>query len=162
MKMVQCGPRKPLLMTSNFGRWRPAPSLWYWFKKMQERALYNDIECTFAYDESGYQRFVEAIGPIPRRMKNPTVGRHDHSKGYVFDAGYDRWNFEWQERADNSRECADRIELQKAGNIASALSPKHNSRQIVCCPYCGREGRLTWPRLSEQSFRVDKWSLCRG
>src|SRR6266542_3043433 len=21
---------------------------------------------------------------------------------------------------------------------------------------------ITWPRLSEQSFRVDKWSLCRG
>jgi len=23
-------------------------------------------------------------------------------------------------------------------------------------------GKLRWPRLSEQIFRVDKWSLCRG
>ena len=27
-----------------------------------------------------------------------------------------------------------------------------------------REGDdpLRWPRLSEQNFRIDKWSLCRG
>jgi hypothetical protein len=24
------------------------------------------------------------------------------------------------------------------------------------------EGMLRWPRLSEQFFRVDKWSVCRG
>jgi hypothetical protein len=25
-----------------------------------------------------------------------------------------------------------------------------------------RSGSYTWSRLSEQIFRVDKWSLCRG
>ena len=122
-------------MASKFGRWRPAPPLWYWFKKMQERALYNDIECAFPYDERGYQLFAEAIGPIPQ-MNSPTVGRLDHSKGYVLG------NFEWQEKADNSRECAERTGLQKTGNVAAAKSPSHNSRQLVVCPCCGKEGRL--------------------
>jgi len=27
---------------------------------------------------------------------------------------------------------------------------------------CGSAGRTRWLRLSEQNFRVDKWSLCRG
>jgi hypothetical protein len=25
-----------------------------------------------------------------------------------------------------------------------------------------RSGLLRWPRLSEQFFRVDKWSICHG
>ena len=28
--------------------------------------------------------------------------------------------------------------------------------------YGGQHGILNWSRLSEQKFRVDKWSLCRG
>ena len=40
----------------------------------------------------------------------------------------------------------------------------------ICCIVCSRvserplmaaEG-VRWPRLSEQFFRVDKWSVCRG
>jgi hypothetical protein len=29
-------------------------------------------------------------------------------------------------------------------------------------PSCVRRVHLRWLRLSEQNFRVDKWSLCRG
>ena len=30
------------------------------------------------------------------------------------------------------------------------------------CAAVKREAEERWPRLSEQIFRVDKWSLCRG
>lgn len=127
---------------TNWGRWtEPAPPLWYWFKKMQERATLG-IACAFPYDECGYARFVKAIGPIPRRMQSPTVGRYDHNKGYIFDRSRHRWNFRWQEKSANASECASRIELTQIGNIASAASANHNSRQMVECPHCGGIGRL--------------------
>jgi hypothetical protein len=28
--------------------------------------------------------------------------------------------------------------------------------------YGEKDGKVRWLRLSEQNFRVDKWSLCRG
>jgi hypothetical protein len=28
--------------------------------------------------------------------------------------------------------------------------------------YVGQSGGQSWSRLSEQNFRVDKWSICRG
>ena len=125
-----------------YGRWKPAPPLWPWFKKMQERSKYFGIACTFSNDEDGYGQFCEAIGPIPEEMKRPTVSRFDHDKGYTFDNVLGRWNFRWQEQADNSRESAMRTNFGWQGNAASATSPAHNSRQVVECPHCGRLGKL--------------------
>jgi len=33
---------------------------------------------------------------------------------------------------------------------------------FLCVRAVAQEGYLRWSRLSEQIFRVDKWSLCRG
>jgi hypothetical protein len=61
---------------------------------------------------------------------------------------------------------------QKRGRIERGviLEP----RSFACCEKCfamlhqpeiqgdARRGILRWPRSSEQLFRVDKWSICRG
>src|SRR5215471_17746565 len=137
-----------------WGRWNPAPALWYWFKRMQDRA-HLGVACAFSYDVRGYERFVEAIGPIPKRMKSPTVGRYDHSKGYIFDRTRRRWNFRWQERSENSSECATRSGFAQLGNVQSAMSERHNSRQMVTCPHCGMAGKL--PPMKRWHF-----DNCRG
>jgi hypothetical protein len=121
---------------SDFGRWNRAPPLWPWFKKMQERVRSRAIACDYSNDLAGYLQFAEDIGPIPRRMRSPTVGRIDHDRGYVAD------NFRWQEKSDNTRECAIRSGFAALGNEASRRSPNFNARQIVTCPRCGQQGKL--------------------
>jgi hypothetical protein len=125
-----------------FGRWRPAPPLWYWFTRMQQRALRLTVPCSFAFDESGYEKFAKAIGPIPEGMRSPTVGRYDHEQGYVYDRAKKRWNFRWQDRTENSSESATRSRFAWIGNRRSAISPRRNSLQIVTCPHCQLSGRL--------------------
>ena len=133
-----------------FGRWNPAPPLWYWFTRMCQRAATNGVECAFAYNEEGYRQFAEAIGPIPDGMVSPTVGRYDHDKGYI------PGNFRWQERGENSRESIGRNQgLSRRGGLASRESPAFNARKIVVCPHCGRAGRL--PPMKRWHFE-----RCRG
>lgn len=119
-----------------FGRWNRAPPLWYWFTRMQQRAVVLVVPCAFAFDEEGYRQFVEVIGPIPDGMRSPTVGRYDHDQGYV------PGNFHWEEKAENSSESATRNKIARLGNRRSAASPRRNSLQLVVCPRCGQEGRL--------------------
>ena len=121
-----------------FSRWgKRAPPLWYWFTNMQERAVRYGIECAFAYNEEGYDRFAKEIGPIPASMTSPTVGRYDH------DAGYVPGNFRWQSRSENSSECWSRHPgLSRHGGIAVKNSPRFNARQTAICPHCGLAGRL--------------------
>jgi hypothetical protein len=38
---------------------------------------------------------------------------------------------------------------------------QHQMVQVLREPH-EANGKLTWSRLSEQFFRVDKWSVCRG
>jgi len=64
---------------------------------------------SYARDASGFLEFVEDIGPYPQGMTWPTVGRKDHSLGYV------PGNFAWQEMADNSRENIVRIGVGSPG-----------------------------------------------
>lgn len=78
-----------------------------------------------------------------------------HTNGYVYDRGARRWNFRWQEKSENSSECATRIGLPQIGNARSKISSRRNSLQIVRCPHCGKEGRL--PPMKRWHF--DK---CRG
>ena len=59
----------------------------------------------FSDDASGLLEFIEEIGPYPLDMKRPTVGRRDHSLGYV------RGNFAWQELRENAQENASRNQL---------------------------------------------------
>lgn len=66
-----------------------------YFSNMHLRVAKYDRECDFPYTDDGFVMFCEYIGPIPEGMKVPSVGRIDHSRGYVFD------NFRWQELSDN-------------------------------------------------------------
>jgi hypothetical protein len=131
-----------MAIRGGFGRWRRAPPLWYWFTRMQQRAPHLLLPCAFAFDEKGYQEFARAIGPIPEGMRSPTVGRYDHEQGYVYDRDKKRWNFRWQEKAENSSESAVRSNFGQFGNRRSASSPRRNSLQIVVCPHCKLSGRL--------------------
>lgn len=72
------------------------------FKGMLVRVSTHGLSCDFTPDASSFLEFVEFIGPVPDGMKTPTVGRKNHNEGYVFG------NFEWQSKADNSRESARR------------------------------------------------------
>jgi hypothetical protein len=64
-----------------------------YFASMVNRARKGTMGCDFSWGLSEFNRWLEVIGPIPEGMKKPTVGRYDHSKGYVFDAENHRWNF---------------------------------------------------------------------
>jgi len=72
------------------------------FKEMLKRSKKYSRECDFDRSASGFLLFVEHIGPYPEDMIRPTVGRKDHSKGYVYG------NFEWQTLEENNREQVDR------------------------------------------------------
>jgi hypothetical protein len=75
------------------------------FGSMVNRARKGLIDCDFSWGLNEFNRWLEVMGPIPENMKKPTVGRHDHSKGYIYDKENSRWNFRWQERSENSREA---------------------------------------------------------
>lgn len=47
-------------------------------------------------NREGYEAFCKELGPKPENMKKATVGRIDHSKGYV------TGNIQWEEHYWNS------------------------------------------------------------
>jgi hypothetical protein len=49
----------------------------------------------------------------------------------------------------------------EAGGIGPAGSQFQHKLPSLDLIHRARDG-LNWSRLSEQKFRVDKWSLCRG
>jgi hypothetical protein len=59
-------------------------------------------ECDYNWSRESFLQFIEDIGDIPTNMLRPTVGRYDHSKGYI------KGNFRWQEHFDNTSEGAKR------------------------------------------------------
>lgn len=67
------------------------------FGWMHDRVSNGKAQCTdFPRTRDGYIEFCKEIGPIPKRMKRPTVGRIDHYFGYV------RGNIRWQPYNKNS------------------------------------------------------------
>ena len=61
------------------------------FNNMIERAKRLGVSCDFTYGSDQLDRFIKVIGPVPDDMLQPSVGRHDHTKGYVVgNAGYQR------------------------------------------------------------------------
>jgi hypothetical protein len=60
------------------------------------------VGCDFTLGSSEFNKWLEIIGVIPEGMKKPSVGRYDHTKGYVFDTENNRWNFRWQEYSENA------------------------------------------------------------
>ena len=69
-----------------------------YFQWMQMRIASGYCGTDMTNDRDGYAKFCSEIGPIPPDMTRPSVGRIDHSKGYV--AG----NFNWQEHIENCRD----------------------------------------------------------
>jgi hypothetical protein len=82
----------------------------------------KDVGCDFELEEENFYLWTEVIGPVPPAMECPSVGRYDHSKGYVFDHENNRWNFRWEEWRDNNLEGAAR------GREAALAGPNHASK----------------------------------
>ena len=60
---------------------------------------------------------------------------------------------------------ASRIEAGLSRRAALSEFQHWNQSSVQVSKICLSEvffAPLRWPRLSEQFFRVDKWSLCRG
>lgn len=53
--------------------------------------------CEWAIGDAEFARFLQHIGTIPELMEHPSLGRVDHSKGYVIG------NVCWQEHSVNSK-----------------------------------------------------------
>jgi hypothetical protein len=60
------------------------------FNQMLCRAKQLGLECDFERTYESLQQFIVCMGPIPENMNKPSVGRLDHSKGYVFDTEKNR------------------------------------------------------------------------
>ena len=77
-------------------------------------------------------------------MRKPSIGRYDHSKGYVFDEKNHRWNFRWQEHSENcqggGRKTAQSGKL-KLAQRASVKSPNHISNTQNTCSGCNMTKR---------------------
>lgn len=72
------------------------------FKWMHDRCIRTGKRVDFPRTSSGFQAFVRELGPIPENMKRPSVGRKNHSKGYVYDnIVWERYEFNvWKNRKD--------------------------------------------------------------
>jgi len=66
------------------------------FSALNGRCKRKKLENDFPRTKKGFEDFIEYIGPIPKGMKWPSVGRLDHKKGYI------KGNFRWQEMSENS------------------------------------------------------------
>lgn len=65
------------------------------FSRMHARTLVSGKDCDFPRNAEGFISFLLYLGDIPEGMISPTLGRKDHSKGYVIG------NFAWEERSLN-------------------------------------------------------------
>lgn len=70
------------------------------FTGMHKRSDMYRLPIDFPRTYQGFKDFIDYIGPIPYGMIKPSVGRKDHSKGYV------QGNFIWQEYSENCRESS--------------------------------------------------------
>lgn len=68
------------------------------FKNLQERVKQKGLETDLTNDRDGLLKFIGEIGTVPKNLKCPSVGRKEHSKGYI------TGNYGWQERSENVRE----------------------------------------------------------
>lgn len=111
-------------------------------------------DCKFSFCKEDFDRWMGIIGLIPEGMRCPSVGRYDHTKGYIFDVEMNRWNFRWEEYDENTAEAAQR--RGSASVVAQVEKGTHNSQTLVGvksqlrngthpsltkrkCPYCGED-----------------------
>jgi hypothetical protein len=149
------------------------------YRHMIKRAKKLGLSCDFITTIESFNIWFKAIGLIPEGMEHPTVGRKDHSKGYVIENGEP--NFAWQEKSDNSREMSLRTytyenrsragregvkaqmdagtHITQTGKSAfhtgeaqriSAKGPNHINKRVRTCPHCGLTGK--GPNMSRYHF----------
>lgn len=68
------------------------------FRSMQARVAEGKSTASWPRTTEGFFAFLKCMGRVPKEMKDPTIGRKNHSKGYG------PGNCKWQERSDNSKE----------------------------------------------------------
>jgi len=101
------------------------PYHWNSFKSMQRRSSLKSYECDFTYDVDGFIDFILYLGAVPFSIKIPTIGRLDHSKGYI------KGNFKWEEQYDNYSEAGTRLyESETAGYKQNQFYKKCNELKI--------------------------------
>lgn len=64
-------------------------------KLIHDRCKRDNLITDFSNSRQGLRELVEYLGEVPDDMEVPSVGREDHSKGYI------RGNFGWQELSEN-------------------------------------------------------------
>lgn len=106
------------------------PIHWSSFHNMWKRAKDPKIPCGISVrynrNVNGFINFILDIGPIPDGIKQPSVGRIDHSDGYVFG------NFKWQEKNENSTEAAIRTASPEKIKSTKKHIKFENLKQILC------------------------------
>jgi hypothetical protein len=71
------------------------PTHWIAFAGVIRRSNLTKLECDYKLTPLDFIRFILDIGEIPPDI-DPSVGRYDHTKGYVVG------NFRWQDFFENS------------------------------------------------------------
>ena len=94
---------------------------WMSFKGMHKRGVESNL--SFCNNFEGFIKFIYCIGDVPIGMAKPTIGRVDHSIGYI------KGNFTWQEFMDNVRESGYR-NANKHRNHCKFL-PNYKKRQAL-------------------------------
>lgn len=131
------------------------------FSGMHKRLKISNLSTDFPRTLEGFISFIEYLGPIPCNMIKPTLGRLDHTLGYV------KGNFEWQASKENSSEVGLRNSINlvnvhfvkgakfytdgirnfkllpndpKIKDLNLKLGHTHIPDKKVICPHCGKEG----------------------
>jgi hypothetical protein len=103
------------------------PIHWASFSAMHGRVRDFGLDCDFPRNVDGFIDFILYVGPVPGDMIRPTLGRSDHSIGYL------KGNFKWQESSDNTSESATRnktvvkiqeCRLNRLEDLVSSLGDK--------------------------------------
>jgi hypothetical protein len=107
------------------------------FHDMIKRAKRKNLDCDFERTHESLARFIAHIGPIPEGMVWPSVGRYDHSIGYVVG------NFRWKEYGENASDGAkDTVRDTLARGAHASQTGKTPAYVDITCPHCGKVGNV--------------------